>query len=67
MDIVSTNLTRAERDNGLIYHYNVPSFSQLPPVRKTAMMKSVVPPGLQDYATDADVEHNGLIFNDLSE
>ena len=65
MDIISTNLTRAERDNDLIYHYDVPSFSQLPPVQEIAMVKSVVPPGLQDYATDADVERDGLIFSDL--
>ena len=36
-------------------------------MQKIEVVKSVVPPGLQDYATDVDVESDGLIFNDLSE
>ena len=35
-------------------------------MQKIEVVKSVVPPGLQDYATDVDVESDGLIFNDLS-
>ena len=47
--------------------HDVPLSSRLPLVQKIEVVKSVVPPGLQDYATDVDVESDGLIFNDLSE
>ena len=63
MDIISTNIVRAERDNDLIYHHDVPSFSQLPPVQEIAMVRSVVPPELQEYATN--IERDGLILGDL--
>lgn len=63
MDIINTNITRAERDNDLIYHYDVPSFSQLQPVQEITMVKSTIPPGLQDCA--ADINQDGLIFGDL--
>lgn len=63
MDIISTNITRAERDNDLIYHYDVPSFSQLSPVQEIAMVKGTIPPGLLDFT--ADTARDGLIFGDL--
>ena len=68
MDIINTNLTRAERDNDLIYHYDITAFSQLPPVQEIAMVKSMIPTELKDgYSIGSDAERGGMIFSDLME
>ena len=68
MDIIHTNLTRAERDNDLIYHYDVPAFSQLPPVQEVTMVKSTTPTELKDgYSIGTDAERDEMIFADLME
>lgn len=43
---VEKNLVRAERDNDLIYHQDVPTPSALPPVQETNLVNPTVPAGL---------------------
>lgn len=42
------NITRAERDNYLIYHQDVPAPTVLPPIQEVNMVQSAVPAGLQN-------------------
>ncbi|KII89959.1 hypothetical protein PLICRDRAFT_159226 [Plicaturopsis crispa FD-325 SS-3] len=46
LDNVEKNITRAERDNDLIYHQDVPAVSSLPLIGAAPIAKSNVPPGL---------------------
>ncbi|TFY77999.1 hypothetical protein EWM64_g6012 [Hericium alpestre] len=48
LEIVETNLTRAERDNDLIYHKDVPSVSALPTIQPASMVESLTPAALLD-------------------
>ncbi|KAH8118025.1 BRO1-domain-containing protein [Phellopilus nigrolimitatus] len=63
MDIIDKNIARAERDNDLIYHQDVPPISALPVVEEISMVKSAVPVGLQD--PKAVVGGDGVILGDL--
>src|SRR5258708_14603961 len=53
LEILDSNLTRAQRDNDLIYHQDVPSVSSLPVIQSASMVSSTVPPGLLE-TIDAD-------------
>ena len=46
--MVEKNLKRAERDNDLIYHEDVPPASALAAIQLTSMVRLVVPAGLDD-------------------
>ena len=48
MDAIQKNLTRAERDNDLIYHHEVPAASALSPITQTNLVASTMPSGLSD-------------------
>lgn len=48
LDVVQKNLSRAERDNDLIYHQNVPAPSGVPAIQEVSMVQSIIPPGLRD-------------------
>ena len=48
LDIVEKNLKRAERDNDLIYHEDVPPASALASIPPTSMVRLTVPTGLED-------------------
>ncbi|PAV16120.1 pH-response regulator [Pyrrhoderma noxium] len=48
LDILEKNIARAERDNDLIYHHDVPPTSALPVIQDISMVQSVVPAALQD-------------------
>ena len=50
LDAASTSLTRAERDNDLIYHKDVPATSALPPIPHAAIAKVTIPTGLANPA-----------------
>ncbi|KAI0313744.1 BRO1-domain-containing protein [Amylostereum chailletii] len=63
LDIVEKNLKRAERDNDLIYHHDVPSTSTLPIIPPTSMVRQVVPPTLQD--PKAAVGDQPVLFSEL--
>jgi len=47
LDAVQKNITRAERDNDLIYHQDVPPYSALPPIPGAMMVESSILPELQ--------------------
>ncbi|PFH52959.1 hypothetical protein AMATHDRAFT_138650 [Amanita thiersii Skay4041] len=48
---VQKSLTRAERDNDLIYHHDIPSISALPAIRPAPLVSSLIPPGLSNPAS----------------
>ncbi|RDX57268.1 pH-response regulator [Lentinus brumalis] len=63
LDIVQKNIARAERDNDLIYHQDVPPASALPAIAEVAMAQPIVDPGLQD--PKAVVGNDAVIFGEL--
>jgi len=48
LDTVQKSLSRAERDNDLIYHHDVPPSASLPPIQETSLATATIPPGLLD-------------------
>jgi programmed cell death 6-interacting protein len=62
LEIVDSNLARAQRDNDLIYHQDVPSAS-LPVIQPASMVASVVPPGLSE--PKKILGNDNLIFGEL--
>ncbi|EIW83874.1 pH-response regulator [Coniophora puteana RWD-64-598 SS2] len=48
LDVVQKGITRAERDNDLIYHQDVPAFSALPAIQEVSMVQSSNIAGLSD-------------------
>jgi len=48
LDTVKTSLSRAQRDNDLIYHHDVPASASLPPIQETVLATATIPPGLPD-------------------
>lgn len=50
MDTLQKGLTRAERDNDLIYHHDVPAISILPPIKPASLVSATIPPGLTNPA-----------------
>ena len=56
-------MTRAERDNDLIYHQDVPPASTLPPIPAVVMAQSIVDPGLQD--PKSVIGSDAVIFGEL--
>ena len=63
MDILEKNISRAERDNDLIYHHDVPPTSALPVIQDISMVQSVVPAALQD--PKAAIGKDNVIFGEL--
>ena len=46
METVEKGLVRAQRDNDLIYHKDVPASSSLPEIQETNLARATIPPGL---------------------
>ena len=63
LDIVEKNLKRAQRDNDLIYHQDVPPLSTLPPIAPTPMVRLVIPPTVQE--PKSAVGNEPVLFADL--
>ncbi|KAH9068320.1 pH-response regulator [Lactarius deliciosus] len=63
LEIVDSNLDRAQRDNDLIYHQDVPPASSLPAIQPASMVESVVPPGLLE--PKKILGSDNLIFGNL--
>ncbi|KAH9058360.1 pH-response regulator [Lactarius vividus] len=63
LEIVDSNLDRAQRDNDLIYHQDVPPASSLPVIQPASMVESVVPPGLLE--PKKILGSDNLIFGNL--
>ena len=47
LDAVQKNISRAERDNDLIYHQDIPPFTALPPIQEVQLAQSAILPELQ--------------------
>ncbi|GLB40217.1 putative BRO1-like domain containing protein [Lyophyllum shimeji] len=63
LEVVQKNLARAERDNDLIYHHDVPASSALAPIPQANLVSSTIPAGLSDPTS---VVGNGrMIFGEL--
>ncbi|KAG0706829.1 hypothetical protein DFH29DRAFT_900228 [Suillus ampliporus] len=60
---VLKNLARAERNDDLIYHQNVPAPSVIPAIQEVSMVQSIIPPGLQD--PKSVIGNDGMIFGDM--
>jgi programmed cell death 6-interacting protein len=65
LDTLEKNFARAERDNDLIYHQDMPSASTLDPIAPASMVKSVTPPGLLDPQAVLAKGNEGVIFEEL--
>ena len=63
LEIVDSNLTRAQRDNDLIYHQDVPAASSLPVIQPASMVASVVPQELTE--PKKVLGNDNLIFGEL--
>lgn len=57
------NIARAERDNDLIYHQDVPPISAIPSIQEISMVQSVIPAGLQD--PKSTLGNEDVIFGEL--
>ncbi|KAG2128141.1 BRO1-like domain-containing protein [Suillus cothurnatus] len=63
LDVVQKNLSRAERDNDLIYHQNVPAPSGIPAIQEVSMVQSIIPPGLRDLKSA--IGNDSIIFGEM--
>ncbi|OSD06599.1 BRO1-domain-containing protein [Trametes coccinea BRFM310] len=63
LDIVQKNLARAERDNDLIYHQDIPPASSLPAIAEVSMAQPLIDSRLQDVKSV--VGKDAVIFGEL--
>jgi programmed cell death 6-interacting protein len=63
LNTLQNNYTRSERDNNLIYHHEIPAASTLAPIQETSMVRSVVPPGLEN--PKAALGEESLMFDEM--
>ncbi|OBZ72455.1 pH-response regulator protein palA/RIM20 [Grifola frondosa] len=63
LDSVQKSLARAERDNDLIYHQEVPPASALPPIQEVSMVQPLVNPCLTD--PKSAIGSDSVIFGEL--
>ncbi|KAF5371831.1 hypothetical protein D9615_009578 [Tricholomella constricta] len=63
LEVVLKNLGRAERDNDLIYHHDVPASSALAPIAQTNLVSSTIPAGLVDPT--GLIGNGRMIFGEL--
>ncbi|KAI0359835.1 BRO1-domain-containing protein [Trametes cingulata] len=63
LDIVQKNVSRAERDNDLIYHHDVPPASALPAIAEVVMAQPLIDPGLREPRSI--VGNDAVIFGEL--
>ena len=63
LDNAQKNFSRAERDNDLIYHQDVPAASSLPPTGEASLVQSQVSKALIEPKTI--VKTDAVIFGEL--
>jgi len=63
LDVVQKNLARAERDNDLIYHQDVPAPSGISLIQEVSMVQSIIPQGLQDPRSV--IGNDNIIFGEM--
>ena len=61
--MVETNINRAERDNDLIYHQDVPNASSLPAIQPAVIAKAIIPNELTNPSLL--VPGNEMLFSGL--
>ena len=57
------DLTRAQRDNDLIYHQDIPASTAIDPIQEVVMLKSNVPQGLSNPRSV--IRSDGVFFEDM--
>ncbi|KAK7454668.1 pH-response regulator protein palA/rim20 [Stygiomarasmius scandens] len=63
LEAVQKNITRAERDNDLIYHQDVPPVSSLPPISQGTIAQMTVP---KELANPTSIVNNSdMLFSEL--
>jgi programmed cell death 6-interacting protein len=60
---VQKNHDRAERDNDLIYHEEVPPPSTLAPIQETSVVRCIIPLGLEN--PKSVIGEDNHIFGDM--
>ncbi|KAI0342763.1 BRO1-domain-containing protein [Trametopsis cervina] len=63
LDALQTNITRAERDNDLIYHHEVPAASSLSIIDEITMAKATIVEALTEPKTA--IGNDAIIFGEL--
>ncbi|KAH7884708.1 BRO1-like domain-containing protein [Phlebopus sp. FC_14] len=63
LDVLQKDITRAERDNDLIYHQDVPASSAIAPIQEVSMVRSIIPSGLMDPKSVVGGET--ILFGDM--
>ncbi|KIM56911.1 hypothetical protein SCLCIDRAFT_1219945 [Scleroderma citrinum Foug A] len=63
LDVVQKDLTRAQRDNDLIYHQDIPASTAIDPIQEVVMVKSNVPQGLSNPRSV--IGSDGVFFEDM--
>ncbi|THV03236.1 BRO1-domain-containing protein [Dendrothele bispora CBS 962.96] len=63
LEAVQKNITRAERDNDLIYHQDVPPASSLPPIIQATIVQMTIPKELAN--PNIIVNNNDMLFSEL--
>ncbi|KAH9481355.1 pH-response regulator protein palA/RIM20 [Psilocybe cubensis] len=64
LETVKKSEARAQRDNDLIYHQDVPSPSALPPIQEAKLVNSTIPKGLQNPSGILGTRHQ--LFSNLA-
>ena len=65
MTTLHNHETRAEKDNDLIYHHDVPPSSSLEPILPANMVNKNVPPGLAEPKAALEKSGEAIIFEGL--
>jgi programmed cell death 6-interacting protein len=63
LESLQKGVTRAERDNDLIYHQDVPASTALPPIQEVTMVQRAIPAGLQNL--DSALGGEPMLFGEL--
>lgn len=63
LDVVQKDLTRAQRDNDLIYHQDIPASTAIDPIQEVVMLKSIIPQGLSNPRSV--IGSDGVFFEDM--
>lgn len=63
MDNVTKNIARAERDNDLIYHKDVPTAANLEAIPEATVAQFTIAPGLKN--PQSALENEGVIFGEM--
>jgi hypothetical protein len=65
LSTLDTAITRAERDNDLIYHQDVPPLAAIDEISPASLVKSTPPAGLLNPQAVLEKADEGVIFGDL--